>query len=301
MESDEAGTLDSLRAMRRLLVADIERHHGRVVNTAGDGLLAEFASAVEAQRELAARQDLPGGPMRYRIGINLGDVMVEDGDLFGEGVNVAARLQGLAEPGGILISGTVHDVVRGKLEVAYDYLGPQQVKNIAAAVPAYRINLSGEPAGGERPTAVVASPPPAAAAPGKAVERAAAGTVEAAGRDVPLAPLAWLAAALLALSLLPALHWTGWVGLFLGYGVAVQQIRRRLRGRAKLAAQLAVVALLLLGINILAGGREWWFVYPGVVLVTLAVMLDPGGLMRLAAWARQRANPVARSPRGEGR
>ena len=153
MERDEAGTMAELRETRRLLSVFIERHRGRVVNTAGDGLLAEFASVVEAvlcaievQRELAVRNSPPeaDAPMRYRIGINLGDVMVENGDLFGEGVNVAARLQGLADPGGIMISGAVHDLVRGKLDVAYDYLGLQEVKNIATAVPVYRVALTGQ-------------------------------------------------------------------------------------------------------------------------------------------------------------
>ena len=150
MDRDEVGTLEILKRHRDALAGLIERHRGRVVNTWGDGLIAEFPSvveavlcAVEAQKELRARNaGLPAERrLEFRIGINLGDVMVEGHDLYGEGVNVAARLQGLAEPGGIVISGTVHDQVRGKLVVGYEFAGPQQVKNIAEPVPAFRVKL----------------------------------------------------------------------------------------------------------------------------------------------------------------
>jgi adenylate cyclase len=155
MEQDEAGTLAALRSCRDAIARRIADHRGRVVNTAGDNVLAEFASVVKAvecaiqvQRELAERNAaLPAErQMRFRIGINLGDVMVEGGDLYGDGVNVAARLQALAEPGGILISGTVFEHVRDKLAVAFDFIGPQSVKNIAAQVPAYRVLLQPAPA-----------------------------------------------------------------------------------------------------------------------------------------------------------
>ena len=150
MDRDEVGTLETLKRHRDALAGLIERHRGRVVNTWGDGVIAEFPSvveavlcAVEAQKELRARNaGLPAERrLEFRVGINLGDVMVEGHDLYGEGVNVAARLQGLAEPGGIVISGTVHDQVRGKLVVGYEFAGPQQVKNIAEPVPAFRVKL----------------------------------------------------------------------------------------------------------------------------------------------------------------
>jgi len=150
MDRDEVGTLEILKRHRDALASLIERHRGRVVNTWGDGLIAEFPSvveavlcAVEAQKELRARNAglLAERRLEFRIGINLGDVMVDGHDLYGEGVNVAARLQGLAEPGGIVIAGTVHDQVRGKLVVGYEFAGPQQVKNIAEPVPAFRVKL----------------------------------------------------------------------------------------------------------------------------------------------------------------
>ena len=119
MDRDEVGTLEVLKRHRDALAGLIERHRGRVINTWGDGLIAEFPSvveavlcAVEAQKELRARNaGLPAERrLEFRVGINLGDVMVEGQDLYGEGVNIAARLQGLAEPGGIIISGTVHEL-----------------------------------------------------------------------------------------------------------------------------------------------------------------------------------------------
>ena len=154
MDGDEVATVQTLKAYRDTIEGFVERHAGRLVSTAGDGLLAEFDSVVEAvqcaaevQRELGARNEHVAEERRmaFRIGINLGDVIVEDGDIYGEGVNVAARLQGLAEPSGICISGTVFDQVRNKLTLGYDFLGTQAVKNIADPVPTYRVLLGGEP------------------------------------------------------------------------------------------------------------------------------------------------------------
>ena len=153
MESDETRTIGTLRQYRAAMDALVERHDGRTINTWGDAVIAEFSSVVEAvqcaievQRELAARnRDLPEAEqMWFRIGINLGDVMVEDDDLYGEGVNIAARLQELAEPGGILISGPVYDMVRNKLSVGFEHLGQQAVKNVTEPVISYRIVLDGE-------------------------------------------------------------------------------------------------------------------------------------------------------------
>lgn len=168
MAADEPGTFATLKTYREVMTAMIADHRGRVVSTAGDGLLAEFASVVQAvecgvaiQRALAERNATlaPDRQMRFRIGINLGDVMVENGDLYGDGVNIAARLQSMAEPGGILIAGTVFDQVKDKLTLGFDYLGPQSVKNIAAQVPTYRVLL--QPGAAPQPSA----DPPATPAP----------------------------------------------------------------------------------------------------------------------------------------
>src|SRR5262245_19024833 len=143
MGEDDAATVRTLTAHRALITSLIQHHRGRVVDSPGDNLLAEFASvvdaiqcAVEIQRELQVRNaELPEPrKMEFRIGINLGDVIVEDGRLYGDGVNIAARLESLAEAGGICISGKVFEEVENKLALSYEYLGEQTVKNIAKPV-----------------------------------------------------------------------------------------------------------------------------------------------------------------------
>jgi adenylate cyclase len=147
MGADEEGTHERLQAHRRELVQPkIGEHSGRIVNTAGDGILAEFPSVVDAMRcaaewQLAMTDREAAIPedrrMRFRIGINLGDVIVEDDDIFGDGVNVAARLEALAEPGGVCISRMVRDQIRDKLPYAFEDLGERNVKNIARPVRVY--------------------------------------------------------------------------------------------------------------------------------------------------------------------
>lgn len=158
MEADEVNTLAALRAARGVFQQFIERHHGRIANTAGDGLIAEFPSVVEAvqcaievQRELGAN---PDNALRFRIGVHLGDVMVDGGDLLGEGVNLAARLQSMAEPGGILISQQVYDQVQKKLSVGFEYLGEKRPKNFTETVAVYSV---GNESAGAKPRARTAA------------------------------------------------------------------------------------------------------------------------------------------------
>ena len=148
MSIDEDGTLARLRTYRKVTDDLITRHNGRIFSTAGDAFLAEFTSAVEAvrcaiaiQEDLRVRNsDLPeGGQMWFRIGINVGDVIVEDSNLFGDAVNVAARLEGLAETGGVCISGSTFDQVKNKLSIAFKDIGAQQVKNIPEPVRVFRM------------------------------------------------------------------------------------------------------------------------------------------------------------------
>src|SRR5438552_2196960 len=149
MGADEEGTLERLKALRReLLDPKIAEHHGRIVKTTGDGLLVEFASVVDAVRcAVAMQQAMPGrnadvgadSRIELRIGINLGDVIVEGDDLYGDGVNIAARIEALADPGGVFVSNTVHDHVRDRLPFVFEDLGEQQVKNIARPVRVYRV------------------------------------------------------------------------------------------------------------------------------------------------------------------
>ena len=149
MGADEEGTHERLRALfREVIDPKTKEHRGRIVKNTGDGMLVEFPSVVDAVRcavavqgEMAGRNaDVPtDGRIEFRIGINLGDVIVEAGDIFGDGVNVAARLEALAEPGRICVSRVVRDQVRDKLDFAFEDLGEQQVKNIARPVRVYRV------------------------------------------------------------------------------------------------------------------------------------------------------------------
>lgn len=150
--NDEDWTIRALSEFRGIVDEIIARHDGRIFNTGGDSILAEFASPVEAVRcavdfqEAARSRNLlqpRDRQLRYRIGINLGDVMVRGNDLLGDGVNVAARLEGLAEPGGICVSGTVWDHIHDKLSVGYVDIGEQSVKNIPRPVHAYHLRLDG--------------------------------------------------------------------------------------------------------------------------------------------------------------
>src|SRR5438132_9402106 len=154
MGADEEGTLERLKALRRELVDPrITAHHGRIVKTTGDGLLVEFASvvdavrcAVEIQRAMPERDiDIAADSrIELRVGINLGDVIVEGDDPYGDGVNIAARIEAPADPGGVFVSNTVHDHVRDRLPFTFEDLGEQQVKNIARPVRVYRV-LPGSP------------------------------------------------------------------------------------------------------------------------------------------------------------
>src|SRR5215472_9430879 len=147
--ADEGGTLERLRALRReLLDPKIAEHRGRLVKTTGDGLLVEFGSVVDAlrcasevQAAIAERNAAVAADDRieFRIGVHQGDVVVEDGDIFGDGVNVAARLEALAEPGGICVSARVQEDAAGKLDFGFEDIGEQQLKNIARLVRVYRV------------------------------------------------------------------------------------------------------------------------------------------------------------------
>ena len=153
MEADEGGTLAALKERRASVFEPVAAaHSGRIVKEMGDGFLIEFGSAagavagaLEFQRRSAEENDRLPADRRIvlRIGINLGDVIEEGGDIYGEGVNIAARLESLAEPGGICISAKVHDEVRGKLPATFEDMGEQTVKNISRPVRAYRFRPDG--------------------------------------------------------------------------------------------------------------------------------------------------------------
>ena len=166
MAADEEGTMKILAAHRAVIDGIIEFHEGRIINTAGDSVLAEFGSPVEAVRcaveiqdALKTRNDsLPEDQkMQFRIGVNLGDVMEKGADLLGDGVNIAARLESIAEPGGICVSSSIYDQISGKLDLGFVDIGTQSLKNIQRPIQVYRV----ERAGRRAPTPAAPAPQPA--------------------------------------------------------------------------------------------------------------------------------------------
>jgi adenylate cyclase len=235
MEADEAGTLATLRQYRAAMATLIERHDGRIVNTWGDAVIAEFASVVEAvQCAVETQQEISsynGGlpeprRMRFRIGIHLGDVMVEGDDVYGDGVNIAARLQELAEPGGILISGPVYDQVHNKLSIGFDCLGQQSLKNVANPVTGYRV-LQGGAVPRPRPLASGPDVGRGPATPPRQTDRAQAGLSRA---------------------------WEWYL---------------RLPPRP---ARLIALAVFLFLINVFSGLHHIWFQWPVAVLLLIALL-----------------------------
>jgi TolB-like protein/class 3 adenylate cyclase len=176
MGLDEEGTLAQLKAARKAIVDPaLASHRGRIVKTTGDGMLVEFASAVDAvrsslevQRSMAERNAAVPLDQRieFRIGIHVGDIIFDDNDIFGDGVNIAARLEGISEPGGVCMSDDAYRQVRGKVEIAYDDMGPQPLKNIAEPVRAWRVRLGGQ-IGSKVQSGSLAGQAPALALPDK--------------------------------------------------------------------------------------------------------------------------------------
>ncbi|MBB4196088.1 class 3 adenylate cyclase [Rhizobium aethiopicum] len=266
MGADEEGTLATLKRCREAMGHLIESHGGRVVNTWGDGLIAEFPSVVEAVRAAVDTQnELAGfnarrpsdGRMLFRIGINLGDVIVEGGDIYGDGVNIAARLQASAAPGGIVISSTVYDQVRNKVAVGFEFLGPLTVKNVDEGVPSYavRIGDGGEEAQpAERPASVRPQP----AAPVTAEARPAAGY----GRSL-FSVLGVIAAVLVGINLLTwhGVFWARFPLLALVIIAALAWTRDQALFDRRMVT-LAITALGIIGINALTWSGTFWAVWP---------------------------------------
>jgi adenylate cyclase len=232
MEADEAGTLATLRQCRAAMATLVERHDGRIVNTWGDAVIAEFPSVVEAvqcavetQQEIFSQNGgLPESRrMRFRIGIHLGDVMVEGDDVYGDGVNIAARLQELAEPGGILISGPVYDQVHNKLSIGFDCLGQQSLKNVANPVTGYRVLQGGA---GARPVA---------SRPGRQERAAAQPPAQSTQGGLSHA-------------------WEWYVGL------------------SRLSAVMIALAVFMFLINLFSGLDHIWFQWPATVFLLIAVL-----------------------------
>ena len=243
MGADEAGTLGTLRRYRSAIARLVERHDGRIVNTWGDAVIAEFASVVEAvqcaveiQQEISNQDSDPphAHQMRFRIGINLGDVMIDGSDIFGDGVNIAARLQELAEPGGVVVSASVYDQVHNKLSLGFDCLGQQQMKNVAPVI-SYRVTMGGR-AVGPHSFPVDESPTPQAGA----VSTSEAGAQRFRDR---YEPSTWVSSISDALANLPR----------------------------PMAATLTVSGFLFL-INVFTGLHRIWFHWPVAVLLFIGIL-----------------------------
>lgn len=287
MGADEEGTLAMLKHYRDAMSRLIEAHGGRVVNTWGDGVIAEFPSVVECLRAaMDVQNELAGqnaarpadGRMLFRIGINLGDVIVDGDDLYGDGVNIAARLQASATAGGIVISNTVYDQVRNKVAVGFDFLGPLEVKNVADGVPSYAVRIGNGMAGG--------LPMSDERSGTKAKQDAGAGQKAEADAQSPGLPaiirsvfwlIALVAAVLLAINAMSwrGVLWSAWpvLGLAVCSGLIWAAFQRRYD---RLLAVLAVIGLGIAGINVLTWHGVFWSGWPllgiGIVMALYRII-----------------------------
>lgn len=272
MAADEMRALGALRAARRVFAQSIERHHGRIANTAGDGLIAEFPSVVEAvqcaievQRELGGDGPAPEGAMRFRIGVHLGDVMIDGDDLLGEGVNLAARLQSMAEPGGVLISQQVYDQVRRKLSVGFEYLGEKRPKNFAEDVAVYRVSPGPpHPEQTSGRTSPSRRPPPAPAVADDLRQRVL--------RHATLLGAIWILLVVINLAT-GGPFWARWPGLGMATLVALEAAPLAARGwfKVRYAQALVIVAMLAL-INLFTWHGYPWALWPAGGLIFLALV-----------------------------
>jgi adenylate cyclase len=276
METDEVRALAALQAARSIFAKFIERHHGRIANTAGDGLIAEFPSVVEAvqcaievQRELGAVEAGAESGLRFRIGVHLGDVMIDGDDLLGEGVNLAARLQTMAEPGGILISQQVYDQVQKKLSVGFQYLGEKRPKNFAESVAVYSISpgegVSLDGKGRARQ-----------ARPARTAKRAGASAPSDLRRRVIRQAMLFgaISGVLLVINLATGLPlWAQWPALALATFLGLRAAPLFSGGWFRLAyARLAVIIAALALINLFTWSGEVWVIWPAAALVVLALI-----------------------------
>lgn len=289
MEVDEVGALASLQAARRVFATFIERHEGRIANTAGDGLLAEFPSVVEAvqcavevQRELDTHREEPDGVLRFRIGIHLGDVIVDGDDLLGEGVNLAARLQTMAEPGGILISQQVYDQVHSKLAVSFEFLGGKRPKNYAHPVAVYRIS-SGRPGPVHRDGPGL----PHEAERGEPARSRKAGEDDLAARWSRVRRIAmrlgvvFAAIVVINLATWSGTFWAVWPAIgfatYLGFEAAPLLARGVLPlWWARMGVLIACLAL----VNAASWSGELWVLWPAGALITVGFLLQIGARAR---------------------
>ncbi|EHK53801.1 adenylate/guanylate cyclase domain-containing protein [Allomesorhizobium alhagi] len=273
MAADEEGTLATLKKYRDAMGRLIEAHSGRVVNTWGDGLIAEFPSVVESvraaidvQNELAEYNAGRSADERmlFRIGINLGDVIVEGDDIYGDGVNIAARLEASAPPGGIVISNTVYDQVRNKMAVGFDFLGQLSVKNIDEAVPSYAVRIGDAPVTNPEPkeTRTEWGRQPVPTAP-PARGSVAANLARSPAISRTMAIIGFVAAIPVAVNLLSwqGEFWARWP-LF-GFAMLAGLIWARTNRLVDpILAILGVAGLGVIAVNLLSWSGEFWAAWP---------------------------------------
>ncbi|MCV9962929.1 adenylate/guanylate cyclase domain-containing protein [Pararhizobium sp. BT-229] len=268
MGADEEGTVETLKRYRDAMARLIGTHGGRVINTWGDGLIAEFPSVVEAVRAAVdVQNELAGlnatrpadGRMLFRIGINLGDVIADGDDIYGDGVNIAARLQASAPAGGVVISNTVYDQVRNKIPVGFDFLGPLTVKNVEEAVPSYAVRIGGRTDDTARPTSAIPNPPIHNPLPDATAMKTQSGVHGQ--RTFRLLGLA--AATLVAINLLSwrGTFWAVWPLLVLAVLYALIWVRNQNRIDRSLG-NLATLGLGLVAINVLSWQGTFWAIWP---------------------------------------
>ncbi|WP_018240195.1 adenylate/guanylate cyclase domain-containing protein [Ensifer sp. BR816] len=271
MGADEEGTLATLKHYRDAMARLIESHDGRVVNTWGDGLIAEFPSVVEAvraavdvQNELAGlNAGLPSAArMFFRIGINLGDVIAEGNDIYGDGVNIASRLQASAPAGGVVISNTVYDQVRNKVAVGFDFLGQLEVKNIEGGVPSYAVRIG---AAEDRASST------ASAVFGRQAQPTQTAAVEPARpKRWTYRTLGWIAAGIVGINLLSwqGEFWAVWPLFGMGLAAAFLWIRTTQLDRG--FATLVLTGIAVVTINLLTWSGTFWARWPLLGLAIVA-------------------------------
>lgn len=276
MDRDEVSTLSALRAARIVFSKFIERHHGRIVNTAGDGLIAEFPSVVEAvqcaievQNELVSdsHSRVQDVTLRFRIGIHLGDVMIDGSDLLGEGVNLAARLETMAEPGGVLISQQVYDQVQHKLSIGFEYLGEKRPKNFAEDVSVYRLSL------GKKQRIKVRTASKARSNRNSESSKLVSNDL----RELTIHRAKLYGAILIVLVVVDLLtgtpFWAHWPGLALGTLIALKATPLFVRGWFKRSYARGVVIVCGLAlVNLFTWSGYPWFMWPAAVLITIELI-----------------------------
>lgn len=275
MEADEVTALGALRAARGVFSRFIERHHGRIANTAGDGLIAEFPSVVEAvQCAIEVQQELDGldvsqtNGLRFRIGVHLGDVMVDGEDLLGEGVNLAARLQTMAEPGSILISQQVYDQVQKKLSVNFEYVGERRPKNLVDSVTVYSVmpvRFASEDLTQDADKATRSDlKAPAARSTGDLRARVI--------RRLRLFAAIWVVLLVIDIGTGPSM-WAHWPGLILAVLVGYRAAPLIARGWFTVAyVRIAVIAAALLLANLLTWSGYLWALWPAAVIILIVLV-----------------------------